>query len=180
MTVCNLFMMVAADKTKSTPMVEHATGIVQDKALIVVDHETTRGLTRGASMELTRWTSMKQGDACVLAWKVFSWSCKIRKRSRMFGSYKYKARRRVLYLFLPCKKACQIDTARRLNAWSFSSLQEIGWGPPERKMAYKVKLGRKSNLRCKRIGLLYFILVCFLSKVVCVREGFRLGSSYYL
>ena len=62
----------------------------------------------------------------------------------------------------------------------FLSLKEVGWGPPERKMAYRVKLARKSNLSCKKIGLLYFILVYFLSKVVCVREGFRLGSSCYL
>ena len=131
-------------------------------------------------MELIRWTSMKQSDACVLAWKVFSWSCKKGKRSCMFGNYKYKARRCILYLFLPCKKAYKIDTGRRLNAWSCLSLQDVGWGPPERKMAYRVKLARKSNLRCKKIGLLYFILVCFLPKVVCVREGFRLGSSCYL
>ena len=116
MTVYNLSMMVATEKIKSTPIVKYATDIVQDNSIIVVDHETTRGLTRGASMELTLWTSMKQGDACALAWKVFFWSCKIRKGSRMFGSYKYKARRHILYLFLPCNKACQIDTARRLNA----------------------------------------------------------------
>ena len=95
----------------------------------------------------------------------------------MFGNYKYKARRCILYLFLPCKKAYKIDTGRRLNAWSCLSLQDVGWGPPERKMAYRVKLARKSNLRCKKIGLLYFILVYFLSKVECVREGFRPGSS---
>ena len=50
MTVCNLSMMVTTDKTESTPMIEYATDIVQDKALIVVDHETTHVLSRGASM----------------------------------------------------------------------------------------------------------------------------------
>ena len=63
-------------------------------------------------MEVTRWTSMKEVDACVhgrdeyyfippnknqqtmdvFAWKEISWSCKIKWRSRGFGNYGCKTR----------------------------------------------------------------------------------------
>ena len=101
----------------------------------------------------------------------FMWDSNWRDRGAARWFKRKQAQPRFLFLLLPCKEKIGHVSSRNF-AWNFLSLKSIGWGPPERNMARKIKLARKSNPRCKRIGLVYFIvLIYFLFQLVCVREG---------
>ena len=101
----------------------------------------------------------------------FMWDSNWRDRGAARWFKRKQAQPRFLFLLLPCKENIG-HTSSRNFAWNFLSLKSIGWGPPERNMARKIKLARKSNPRCKRIGLVYFIvLIYFLFQLVCVPEG---------